>query len=381
MAEHSMLISTPFSSFSSAPQCILPVDFALCRSSRVLRSPQQILYSSTPASVPAFRFDLASRLSSSFLQHNVHLQRSLGQAMADQFAGGSSLPLHPIFPGQGTGDSGNGRRRRAGKAQASGGNTFGTLFRVTTFGESHGGGVGCVIDGCPPRLPLSESDMQKDLDRRRPGQSRITTPRKETDTCCILSGVADGVTLGTPIAVLVPNTDQRGGDYAEMAVAYRPSHADATYDFKYGVRAVQGGGRSSARETIGRVAAGAVAKKLLNLYSGTEVLAFVSRVHTVELPEDSVDASSLTLEQIESNIVRCPDADVAEEMIRAIDDVRIRGDSCGGVVTCIVRNVPKVGPRAEEQTPLTCSACGFSLSVSLPLMPAAGVVTAAKQQW
>ncbi|EFJ22409.1 hypothetical protein SELMODRAFT_105551, partial [Selaginella moellendorffii] len=221
------------------------------------------------------------------------------------------------------------------------GNTFGNLFRVTTFGESHGGGVGCVIDGCPPRLNLTEEDMQEDLDRRRPGQSRITTPRKETDTCKILSGVAQGMTLGTPIAVLVPNTDQRGGDYSEMALAYRPSHADATYDFKYGIRAVQGGGRSSARETIGRVAAGAIAKKLLKQQCGTEVLAYVSRVHQVELPEGAIDHDNLTLEQVESNIVRCPDQDMAEKMIAAIDAVRVRGDSVGGVVTCIARNVPR----------------------------------------
>ncbi|KAI5648707.1 hypothetical protein M9H77_34712 [Catharanthus roseus] len=221
------------------------------------------------------------------------------------------------------------------------GNTYGTYFRVTTFGESHGGGVGCIIDGCPPRIPLSESDMQVDLDRRRPGQSRITTPRKETDTCRISSGVADGVTTGTPIKVEVPNTDQRGHDYSEMSKAYRPSHADATYDYKYGVRSVQGGGRSSARETIGRVAAGAVAKKILKLKSGTEILAYVSQVHGVVLPDGVVDHETLTLDQIESNIVRCPDPEYAEKMIAAIDAVRVRGDSVGGVVTCIVRNVPR----------------------------------------
>ncbi|KAF6153349.1 hypothetical protein GIB67_003539 [Kingdonia uniflora] len=177
------------------------------------------------------------------------------------------------------------------------GSTFGTNFRVTTYGESHGGGVGCVIDGCPPRIPLSEGDMQVELDRRRPGQSRITTPRKETDTCRIYSGVADGVTTGSPIHVNVPNTDQRGNDYSEMAIAYRPSHADATYDYKYGVRSVQGGGRSSARETIGRVAAGALAKKILKFY-GIEVIAYVSQVHKVILPEDVVDDESLTLDQV-----------------------------------------------------------------------------------
>ncbi|CAI9772252.1 unnamed protein product [Fraxinus pennsylvanica] len=221
------------------------------------------------------------------------------------------------------------------------GSSYGTYFRVTTFGESHGGGVGCVIDGCPPRLPLSEADMQVDLDRRRPGQSRITTPRKETDTCRIASGIADGLTTGSPIKVEVPNTDQRGNDYSEMSLAYRPSHADATYDFKYGVRSVQGGGRSSARETIGRVAAGAVAKKILKQYSGTEIIAYVSQVHKVVLPEDLVDHETLTLDQIENNIVRCPNPEYAEKMIAAIDAVRVRGDSVGGVVTCIVRNVPR----------------------------------------
>ncbi|CAI0411764.1 unnamed protein product [Linum tenue] len=221
------------------------------------------------------------------------------------------------------------------------GSIYGNHFRVSTFGESHGGGVGCIIDGCPPRLPLSEADMQVDLDRRRPGQSRITTPRKETDTCKISSGVSEGFTTGTPIHVFVPNTDQRGHDYKEMSLAYRPSHADATYDMKYGVRSVQGGGRSSARETIGRVAAGAVAKKILKQFAGTEVLAYVSQVHKVVLPEGMVDHESLTLDQIESNIVRCPDPEYAEKMITAIDTVRVKGDSVGGVVTCIVRNAPR----------------------------------------
>ncbi|GAB4839313.1 Omega-ctenitoxin-Cs1a [Ancistrocladus abbreviatus] len=221
------------------------------------------------------------------------------------------------------------------------GSTFGNYFRVTTFGESHGGAVGCVVDGCPPRLPLSEDDLQVDLDRRRPGQSRITTPRKETDTCRIYSGIAEGVTTGSPIMVMVPNTDQRGHDYSEMAIAYRPSHADATYDFKYGVRSVQGGGRSSARETIGRVAAGAIAKKILKKFSGTEVLAYVSQVHEVVLPGDLVNHERLTLQQIESNIVRCPEPEYAEKMIATIDAVRVKGNSIGGVVTCIVRNVPR----------------------------------------
>ncbi|KAK9024113.1 hypothetical protein V6N11_004292 [Hibiscus sabdariffa] len=221
------------------------------------------------------------------------------------------------------------------------GSTFGNYFRVSTFGESHGGGVGCIVDGCPPRIPLSEADLQVDLDRRRPGQSRITTPRKETDTCGIFSGVSEGMTTGTPILVFVPNTDQRGHDYKEMSIAYRPSHADATYDMKYGVRAVQGGGRSSARETIGRVASGAIAKKILKQFSGTKVIAYVSQVHQVVLPNDSVDHDTVSLDQIESNIVRCPNPEYAEKMIASIDAVRTRGDSIGGVVTCIVRNAPR----------------------------------------
>ncbi|CAM8962125.1 unnamed protein product [Rhodiola kirilowii] len=163
---------------------------------------------------------------------------------------------------------------------------------------------------------------------------------KKTDTCKIYSGIADGLTTGAPIHIAVPNTDQRGGDYSEMSVAYRPSHADATYDFKYGVRSVQGGGRSSARETIGRVAGGAIAKKILKLHSGTEVLAFVSQVHRVVLDKD-IDYEMLTIDQIESNIVRCPDPEYAEKMIAAIDAIRVRGDSVGGVVTCIVRNAPR----------------------------------------
>ncbi|PKU60903.1 Chorismate synthase, chloroplastic [Dendrobium catenatum] len=238
------------------------------------------------------------------------------------------------------------------------GNVFGNYFKVATYGESHGGGVGCTISGCPPRLPLSEADMQAELDRRRPGQSRITTPRKETDTCKILSGISEvlvctdqgaewgdticaGMTTGTPIHVFVPNTDQRSHDYSEMSIAYRPSHADATYDFKYGIRSVQGGGRSSARETIGRVAAGAVAKKILRIKSGVEILAYVSQVHKVVLPDGVIDYDSVTVDQIESNIVRCPDPEYAQKMIDAIDAVRVKGDSVGGVVTCIARNVPR----------------------------------------
>eukprot|EP00242_Pyramimonas_sp_CCMP2087_P010023 CAMPEP_0198204796 /NCGR_PEP_ID=MMETSP1445-20131203/8259_1 /TAXON_ID=36898 /ORGANISM="Pyramimonas sp., Strain CCMP2087" /LENGTH=487 /DNA_ID=CAMNT_0043876839 /DNA_START=105 /DNA_END=1568 /DNA_ORIENTATION=- len=222
---------------------------------------------------------------------------------------------------------------------SSGANSFGNFFKVTTFGESHGGGVGCVIDGVPPRMPLTQEELQFELDRRRPGQSRITTPRNEFDTCEILSGTVNNITTGTPIAVLVRNKDQRSGDYSEISVAYRPSHADATYDYKYGIRAIAGGGRSSARETIGRVAAGAVAKKILKTVAGVEILAFVSGVRDVQAT--NVDLETFTMADVESNIVRCPDQEVAVRMIAAIDEVRVRGDSCGGVVTCVMRNVPK----------------------------------------
>jgi len=233
------------------------------------------------------------------------------------------------------------RRRAVSLEVKASGNVFGNYFQVATYGESHGGGVGCVISGCPPRIPLTEGDIQVELDRRRPGQSRITSTREETDTCKILSGTHEGMTTGTPIHVIVPNTDQVGGDNSEIAKMYRPSHADATYDFKYGVRSVQGGGRSSGRETIGRVAAGALAKKILKLKCGVEILAFVSKVHQVVLPEDAVDYEIVTLEKIESNIVRCPDPQYADKMIAAVDKVRVRGDSVGGVVTCIARNVPR----------------------------------------
>lgn len=221
------------------------------------------------------------------------------------------------------------------------GNTYGRVFRISTWGESHGGGVGVTLDGCPPRIPLTREEVQVDLDRRRPGQSRITTPRNEADAVEILSGVTpDGITIGTPIGMLVRNKDQRSGDYLDndMKVAYRPSHADATYDAKYGVRAIAGGGRSSARETIGRVAAGAVARKILDKYNGIEVLAYVSKVQDIEAR--NIDHSTFTMEQVDSNIVRCPDEAVAEKMLERIDEIRKSGNSIGGVVTCVARNVP-----------------------------------------
>ncbi|EED96217.1 predicted protein [Thalassiosira pseudonana CCMP1335] len=221
------------------------------------------------------------------------------------------------------------------------GNSFGRLFRISTWGESHGGGVGVTLDGCPPRIPITREEIQIDLDRRRPGQSRITTPRNEADAVEILSGLnPEDITLGTPIGMLVRNKDQRSGDYLEndMSVAYRPSHADATYDAKYGVRAIAGGGRSSARETIGRVAAGAVARKILRMYNGIEVLAYVSKVQDIEAT--NVNHDTFTMEEVDANIVRCPDEASAERMLERIDEIRKSGNSIGGVVTCVARNVP-----------------------------------------
>lgn len=220
------------------------------------------------------------------------------------------------------------------------GSSFGKFFKISTFGESHGSGVGVIVDGCPPQMPLTTEDIQKELDRRKPGQSRLTTPRDEEDIVEIMSGVYDGITLGTPIGMIVRNKDQRSKDYDDMAAKYRPSHADATYDAKYGVRAVAGGGRSSARETIGRVAAGAIAKKLLKLYSGVEIIGYVQRVQDVELREDEVDHDSVTEEMVEANIIRCPNEAVAERMIARVDEIRRTGDSIGGVVEVVARNVP-----------------------------------------
>jgi chorismate synthase len=216
-------------------------------------------------------------------------------------------------------------------------NTFGHLFRVTTFGESHGGGIGVVVDGCPPRLSLSETDIQPDLDRRRPGQSRIVTQRKEEDRVEILSGVFRGRTLGTPIAMIVRNSDARGDAYSEIEHRYRPSHADFTYQTKYGIRNWEGGGRSSARETIGRVAAAAIARKWLREKFGVEVLAYVQRVQNIEA---KIELSELTLKKIEANIVRCPSPTVAKRMIALIERIRKQGDSVGGVVACLARRVP-----------------------------------------
>ncbi|MEE8166580.1 MAG: chorismate synthase [Myxococcota bacterium] len=217
------------------------------------------------------------------------------------------------------------------------GSVYGNLFRISTFGESHGGGVGVVLEGCPPRLPIEVAEIQRDLDRRRPGQSVLTTPRDEADQAEILSGVFEGLTLGTPIGILVRNKDARPSAYESIRDVFRPSHADFTTEAKYGIRNWQGGGRASARETIGRVAAGAIARKLLKEVAGVEVLAWVSKVQDIA---SKVDAEAVTLEEIEANDVRCPDPDAATRMYERIDLVRRRGDSVGGIVECVARSVP-----------------------------------------
>jgi len=216
-------------------------------------------------------------------------------------------------------------------------NTFGHLFRVTTWGESHGGGVGVVVDGCPPRLDLTEADIQPDLDRRRPAQSKIVSSRKESDRVQILSGTFEGKTLGTPISMWVRNEDARPEAYSEMATKFRPSHADYTYQAKFGIRNWQGGGRTSARETIGRVAAGAIAKKILRERNGVEVLAYVQQVQRIVA---SVDSETVKLKDVEANIVRCPDPVAADKMIRLIERARKAGDTVGGIVVGVARGAP-----------------------------------------
>jgi chorismate synthase len=217
------------------------------------------------------------------------------------------------------------------------GNTFGRLFRVTTWGESHGAATGAVVDGCPPLVPLAEADIQPDLDRRAPGQSAIVTQRKESDTVRILSGVFEGHTLGTPISLLIPNEDMRPGDYREVREKYRPSHADYTYEAKYGIRDWRGGGRTSARETAGRVAAGAVARKLLAVRYRVQVVAWVSKVGPITV---DCDVERVTRDEVDLTPIRCPDLTVAERMIEAVEGARKEGNSLGGVVTCAVRGCP-----------------------------------------
>jgi chorismate synthase len=216
--------------------------------------------------------------------------------------------------------------------------TFGTLLKVTTFGESHGKGVGAVLDGCPAKINLTEKDIQKQLDRRRPGQSQLTTKREETDHVTILSGVENNKTLGVPIGLYVANKDQRPDDYKTMQSIPRPSHADYTYQRKYGIRSASGGGRSSARETVGRVAAGAIADKFLYETFGIEIVAWVHAVGEVEMSR--VDEDVISREDVDQTAVRCPDGKTADKMVQLIDNVRARDNSVGGIITCVCRNVP-----------------------------------------
>jgi chorismate synthase len=219
------------------------------------------------------------------------------------------------------------------------GNSFGQLFRITTFGESHGEAIGVIIDGCPAQLPVDLDYIQGELDKRKPGQSKITTQRKESDTVKILSGVFEGKTTGTPIMMLIPNEDQRSKDYSHNTNIFRPSHADYTYQTKYGIRDHRGGGRSSARETAARVAAGALAKLLLKS-QGIEIVAHVSSVGKINAPHTTVTNAQQFIDEREKNIVRCADAVTADEMINFIDDIRKQGDTVGGVVSCHVLNCP-----------------------------------------
>ncbi|MDD3267295.1 MAG: chorismate synthase [Burkholderiales bacterium] len=217
------------------------------------------------------------------------------------------------------------------------GNTFGTLFKITTCGESHGGAVGVIIDGCPPGINITQEEIQHELDRRKPGQSAITTPRSEADLIHIMSGVFEGKTTGTPILLLAYNKDQKSADYEHLKNIFRPSHADYTYTMKYGLRDFRGSGRASARETLARVAAGAIAKKYLSENLGIEILSYVEQVGSIKA---NIDYTKVNLEQIESNIIRCPDQNKASEMIRLVEEVRDDGDSIGGIIKCVVRGLP-----------------------------------------
>jgi len=221
------------------------------------------------------------------------------------------------------------------------GSSIGRMFRVTTYGESHGEALGCVIENCPAGMPLSEADIQPDLDRRRPGQSRITTPRDEADRAKILSGTFEGKTIGAPIAIAVFNENAREKDYSDIKDVFRPSHADFTYHARYQHRAWRGGGRSSARATIGIVAAGAIAKKILREKAGVEIVAYVSQIKDLAFKSD-VDFGNISAlrDRIESNPVRVPDAELAEKMARLIQDTRQAGDSLGGIVECAAVGVP-----------------------------------------
>jgi chorismate synthase len=216
------------------------------------------------------------------------------------------------------------------------GNSFGEIFRITTFGESHGAAIGVVIDGCPASLMIDEDFIQKELDRRKPGQSAITTQRKESDKFKVLSGIYQGSTIGSPIAIMIPNEDSKPEDYEHLKEAFRPSHADYTYQEKYGVRDHRGGGRSSARETAARVVSGAIAKLLLRKHNIT-VTAYVSSIGNISVSKPYQD---IDLTQTETNIVRCPDTKIADRMIALIQDTRAKGDTLGGTISCVIQGCP-----------------------------------------
>ncbi len=217
------------------------------------------------------------------------------------------------------------------------GNSFGQMFKITTCGESHGGAVAVILDGCPSGIVISEFEIQQELDRRKPGQSSITTPRAETDTIHILSGLFEGKTTGTPILMLAYNHDAKSEDYSELKQVFRPSHADYTYLMKYGIRDYRGSGRASARETLARVAAGAIAKKYLKTKLGIEILSYVEQVGKFRA---NIQMNDVTMDAIESNIIRCPDITMAQQMIEFVEDVKLNGDSIGGVIRCLIKNVP-----------------------------------------
>ncbi len=254
------------------------------------------------------------------------------------------------------------------------GNTFGHTFRITTAGESHGRANIVIVDGCPPNLPLTEADLQPDLDRRRPGQSKITTQRNEPDTAQILSGTFEGRTTGTPIAILIPNADARSADYSQIKDKYRPGHADYTFDAKFGFRDYRGGGRSSARETTARVAAGAIAKKILAT-KGIRITAYVKQIG--HLIADIPDPTAVTLEQVESNIVRCPDQQLVQQMIELIEQLRRDGDSIGGAAEIVATNTPPgLGEPVFDKLKADLAKALFSLPAVMAVEYGAGFAVA-----
>jgi chorismate synthase len=240
------------------------------------------------------------------------------------------------------------------------GNSFGKLFKITSCGESHGGAIAVIVDGCPSNLEISALDIQKELDRRKPGQSDLTSPRKEADKINIFSGVFEGRTTGAPILLLAYNNDMRPEDYAELKDIFRPSHADYTYAMKYNIRDFRGSGRASARETLARVAAGAIAKKYLKQELGVEIISYVSQVGSIIA---QIDHETVSIEQIEQNKIRCPEVSAAKKMIALIEKLKQEGDSIGGVVTGVIRNVP-VGLGAPVFDKLTADLAKAMLSIN-----------------